>query len=74
LRNLARGNHRWSDIAQAAGLTTVALTRPMERLIGDLGLVERVMLPEHLGPSFETVCRVWVRLVGAVGSLPVRVW
>ena len=43
LRALARGEHRWSNIAQAAGLTTAGLTRPMERLIGDLGLVERVL-------------------------------
>ena len=124
LRAIARGNHRWSDIAQAAGLTTAGLTRPMERLIGDLGLVERVLpvtetresrtyftqyrlsdhffrfwfrfiepnqghiefgdaervvdaimaaLPEHLGPSFEGICRDWVRLASAAGVLPAPV-
>jgi AAA+ ATPase superfamily predicted ATPase len=124
LRAIARGHHRWSDIAQATGLTTAALTRPMERLIGDLGLVERVLpvtetresrtyftqyhlsdhffrfwfrfiepnqghiefgdaervvdsimaaLPEHLGPSFETICRDWVRLASAAGALPAPV-
>ncbi|MDQ3700623.1 MAG: hypothetical protein M3442_06850 [Chloroflexota bacterium] len=43
LRAVARGQHRWSDIAEAAKMTTAALRHPMERLIGDLGLLERVL-------------------------------
>ena len=42
LRAIAQGQHRWSDIAEAAGTNTSALARVMEPLIGDLGLVERV--------------------------------
>jgi AAA+ ATPase superfamily predicted ATPase len=43
LRAIAGGQHRWSDIAKAVGVTTSALSRVMEPLIGDLGLVERVL-------------------------------
>jgi AAA+ ATPase superfamily predicted ATPase len=43
LRAIAAGRHRWSDIAAAAALTTTSLGRVMEPLIGDLGLVERVL-------------------------------
>lgn len=43
LRAIARGKHRWSEIAAAAGISTAAMARPMQRLIGDLGLVERVL-------------------------------
>jgi AAA+ ATPase superfamily predicted ATPase len=43
LRAVARGNHRWSDIIATTGLTAVQLGRVMEPLIGDLGLVERVL-------------------------------
>jgi AAA+ ATPase superfamily predicted ATPase len=43
LRAVAHGHHRWSDIAAAVGVTSSALSRVMEPLIGDLGLVERVL-------------------------------
>lgn len=43
LRAIAGGEHRWSAIAEAAGIPKTGLARPMERLIGDLGLVERVL-------------------------------
>jgi hypothetical protein len=43
LRAIARGNHRWSAIAEAAGVSSTNLGKPLERLIGDLGLVERVL-------------------------------
>ncbi len=43
LRAIAQGKHRWSDIAAAAGLSAAQLGRVMEPLIGDLGLVERVL-------------------------------
>jgi AAA+ ATPase superfamily predicted ATPase len=43
LRAIAHGRHRWSDIAEAVGVTTSALGRVMDPLIGDLGLVERVL-------------------------------
>lgn len=43
LRALARGKHRWSDIAAASGLSATQLTRVMAALSGDLGLVERVL-------------------------------
>lgn len=42
LRSLARGRHRWSEIAQSSDMTQAQLGRIMEPLIGDLGLVERV--------------------------------
>jgi uncharacterized protein len=51
LRAIARGQHRWSDIAEAVGVTTSALTRVMEPLIGDLGLVERVLPVTEAGPT-----------------------
>ena len=43
LRAIAHGRQRWSDIAEAVGVTTSSLSRVMEALIGDLGLVERVL-------------------------------
>jgi len=43
LRAIARGRHRWSDIAESSGLAAAQLTRVMEPLIGDLGLVQRVL-------------------------------
>lgn len=43
LRAIARGEHRWSDIIAAGGLSAAQLGRVMEPLIGDLGLVERVL-------------------------------
>ena len=43
LRAIAHGRQRWSDIAAAVGVTTSSLSRVMEALIGDLGLVERVL-------------------------------
>lgn len=37
-------------------------------------IVDAIMerLSEHLGSSFETICRDWVRLANAAGALPVR--
>jgi AAA+ ATPase superfamily predicted ATPase len=43
LRTIARGGHRWSDIIAATGLSAAQLGRVVEPLIGDLGLVERVL-------------------------------
>ena len=43
LRAIAHGKHRWSEIADAAGLNAASLTRVMEPLIGDLSLVERIL-------------------------------
>lgn len=43
LRAIARGQHRWSDIIGATGLSATQLGRVMEPLIGDLGLVARVL-------------------------------
>jgi uncharacterized protein len=41
LRAIARGRHRWSEIAESNGLVSTQLARVMEPLIGDLSLVER---------------------------------
>jgi AAA+ ATPase superfamily predicted ATPase len=43
LRAIARGHHRWSDLVQATGLTASQLGRVLDLLVGDLGLVERVL-------------------------------
>jgi len=43
LRAIARGKHRWSEIAESSQLGATQLRRIMEPLIGDLGLVERVL-------------------------------
>ncbi len=43
LRAIARGHHRWSEIATTAGLSATQLGRVIEPLLGDLGLVERVL-------------------------------
>jgi AAA+ ATPase superfamily predicted ATPase len=43
LRAISRGRHRWSEIAEASGIAATQLTRVMEPLLGDLGLVERVL-------------------------------
>ena len=43
LRAIARGKHRWSEIAEAVGLVPGQLGRVMEPLLGDLNLVERVL-------------------------------
>lgn len=51
LRAIAQGRHRWSEIAEAVGVTTSALGRVMEPLIGDLGLVERVLPVTETGPT-----------------------
>jgi hypothetical protein len=51
LRAIAHGQHRWSDIADAAGVNTSALARVMEPLIGDLGLVERVLPVTETHPT-----------------------
>ena len=124
LRAIAHGRHRWSDIAETVGVTTSALSRVMEPLIGDLGLVERVLpvtethptrtyytqyhltdnffrfwfrfiepnqghiefgdaeritdlimarLPDYMGLPFEAMCRDWVRMASATGTLAQRV-
>ncbi len=51
LRAIASGKHRWSDIAEAIGVSTSALARIMEPLIGDLGLVERVLPVTETHPT-----------------------
>jgi hypothetical protein len=51
LRAIAHGRHRWSDIAEAAGLSSASLTRVMEPLIGDLGLIERLLPVTETRPS-----------------------
>ncbi len=51
LRAIAHGQHRWSDIAAAAGVNPSALARVMEPLIGDLGLVERVLPVTETHPT-----------------------
>jgi hypothetical protein len=51
LRAIAHGRHRWSDIAETVGVTTSALSRVMEPLIGDLGLVERVLPVTETHPT-----------------------
>jgi AAA+ ATPase superfamily predicted ATPase len=43
LRAIAGGKHRWSEIAEANGISSTQLARIMEPLVGDLGLVERVL-------------------------------
>lgn len=43
LRALARGRHRWSEIAEHSKVTAAQLARMMEPLTGDLALVERVL-------------------------------
>jgi AAA+ ATPase superfamily predicted ATPase len=43
LRAIARGRHRWSEIAESSGLAATQLVRVMDPLIGDLGLVERIL-------------------------------
>jgi uncharacterized protein len=124
LRAIAQRNYRRSDIARASGIATTTFERVMELLIGDMGLVERVLpvtekaptktyytqyrltdnffqfwfrfvepnqghiefgdrervvdtimvdLPDYMGPPFEAMCRDWVRMASAAGSLPVRV-
>jgi len=123
LRAIAHGRHRWSEIADAANVPAASLARMMEPLIGDLGLVERVLpvtephptrtyftqyhladnffrfwfrfiepnqgpiefgageqvvgmilsqLSDYLGLPFEALCRDWLRLASAAGTLPVH--
>jgi AAA+ ATPase superfamily predicted ATPase len=43
LRAIARGRHRWSEIAEGNGLAPTQLGRVMEPLLGDLALVERLL-------------------------------
>ncbi len=113
LRAIARGKHRWSEIADAAGIRAASLGRIVDFLRGDMALVERVLpvtetresrtyytqyrlsdnflrfwfrfiepnqgqiefgnaegvvaavmaqLSDYMGPSFEAMCRDWVRL------------
>jgi AAA+ ATPase superfamily predicted ATPase len=51
LRAIAHGRHRWTDIAGAAKLSSSSLTRVMEPLIGDLGLIERLLPVTETHPS-----------------------
>jgi AAA+ ATPase superfamily predicted ATPase len=51
LRAIAHGRHRWSDIAGAANLSSSSLTRVMKPLIGDLGLIERLLPVTETHPS-----------------------
>jgi hypothetical protein len=51
LRAIAHGRQRWSDIAEAVGVSTSALGRIMDPLIGDLGLVEHVLPVTETGPT-----------------------
>lgn len=71
-RAIARKRHHWSNIASAASLAAARLGRVMEPLIGDLGLVERVLpvterresrayhVQYHLTDNF---CRFWFRFI-----------
>ncbi len=43
LRAIAQRQHQWSDIVRATGLAPAQLSRLLDPLIGDLGLVERVL-------------------------------
>lgn len=43
LRAIARGKHQWSDLIETTRLSTSQLSRIMGPLIGDLGLVERIL-------------------------------
>lgn len=43
LRAIAQRNHRWADIAKATGISTNNLDRVMNPLIGDMGLVQRLL-------------------------------
>jgi len=43
LRAIARGRRQWSDIVDETRLTAAQLGRVLDPLIGDLGLVERVL-------------------------------
>ena len=74
LRAIAHGRHRWSDIAEAAGVSTSALARVMEPLIGDLGLVERVLPVTETHPTrtyytqyhlTDNFFRFWFRFIEA---------
>lgn len=72
LRAIAHGRHRWSEIAETAGINPSALARVMEPLIGDLGLVERVLPVTETHPTrtyytqyhlADNFFRFWFRLV-----------
>ncbi|MDQ2829930.1 MAG: ATP-binding protein, partial [Chloroflexota bacterium] len=51
LRAIARGQRQWSDIVDATRLTAAQLGRVLDPLIGDLGLVERVLPVTERGDS-----------------------
>ncbi|MGH2458570.1 MAG: ATP-binding protein [Chloroflexota bacterium] len=51
LRAIARRQHQWSDIIRETGLSATQLSRVMEPLVGDLGLVERVLPVTEVKPS-----------------------
>ncbi len=51
LRAIAHGRHRWSEIADAVGINASALGRVMDPLMGDLGLVERILPVTETHPT-----------------------
>ncbi|MBI3977315.1 MAG: ATP-binding protein [Chloroflexi bacterium] len=72
LRAIAYQNHRWSDIAAAAGLSGAVLERIMDALIGDMGLVERILPVTETKPTrtyftqyhlTDNFFRFWFRFV-----------
>lgn len=60
LRAIAWDKHRWSEIAEATGLSPGSLSRVMEPLIGDLALVERVLpvTESHESRTYRTQYRL----------------
>ena len=72
LRAIARGKHRWSEIAEAVNLVPAQLGRVMEPLLGDLNLVERVLpvTERHETRTYRTLYqltdnffRFWFRFI-----------
>jgi AAA+ ATPase superfamily predicted ATPase len=72
LRALASGKHRWSEIVDATDLTPAQLSRAMEPLLGDLGLVQRVLpiTERHETRTYRTqyhltdnFIRFWLRFI-----------
>jgi len=72
LRAIARGKHQWSDIIDTTHLTATQLQRIMTPLIGDLGLVERVLpvTERHESRAYRTqyhltdnFFRFWFRFI-----------
>jgi len=72
LHAIARGKHQWSDIIDSTRLTAAQLTRVMAPLIGDLGLIERVLpvTERHASRAYHTqyhltdnFFRFWFRFI-----------